>query len=435
MGPDWVNAFFERGESGAPLTYVESFSTMDINSENHLTLSGQMHRVREMHLACLYVVNEGTLEAVLSAPAPLLVKCSIGISSSSLPLRGIDLFSSNAPRLRHLSLSFEAGFPWCSSVLDNLTRFEVTSGPLISLANTTSKDVLVALSRMHKLEHLSLSISLAVMEWDGSPVGLNHLLFMHLASSFDALGHVLPNISFPSSTKLSLFGYGRPPPLGSPFLSHLAEYYASNDISFTKATVSQESRCGTCSLTFTAFHTSHPLAEEPPDLQLTVKWGSLDAMHDVTEAIYYSLPFDSVQSLVLDGFWSPRWVYAIFLRSQAVTYLRMYAPSVPSCLAALARCDTGEVHMSLFPKLEVLSFPSCTWTEWSAIPFGQSQQAYELLALAARKRLERGKPLRSIRVGEEGSKARGVGWTTWAYDMARERFPKDLAELVTPDEP
>ncbi|KZV70789.1 hypothetical protein PENSPDRAFT_752312 [Peniophora sp. CONT] len=435
MGPDWVNAFFERSESSAPLTYVESFSTMDINSENHIVLSEQMHRVREMHIACLYVVNEGTLDAVLSAPAPLLERCSISISSSSLPLRGIDLFSSNAPRLRHLSLSFEAGFPWRSSVLNNLTRFEVTSGPLVSLANTTSKDVLDALGRMHKLEHLALAVSLAAMEWDGSPVDLSHLEFMHLASSFDALGHVLPNISFPSSTKLSLSGYGRAPPLGSPFLSHLAQHYASNDISFTKASVSQESRCGTCSLTFAALHTSHPLSEERPDLQLTVKWGTLDAMHDVTEAIYYSLPFDSVNSLVLDGFWGPRWVYAIFLRSQAVTYLRMYAPSVPSCLAALARCDTGDVHTTLFPNLEVLSFPNCTWTEWSAIPFGQSQQAYELLALAIRKRRERGKFLCSICVGEEGSKARGVGWTTWAYDMARRRFPKDLADLVKPDEP
>ena len=161
----------------------------------------------------------------------------------------------------------------------------------------------------------------------------------------------------------------------------------------------------------------------------------MEAMSDVTEAVYYALPFDSIQSLVLDGFWGPRWVSSIFQRSQAVKYLRMYAPSVPSCLAALARCEDGDNEAALFPALEVMSFPNCTWTEWSAIPFGEPRQAHELLTLAVRGRRDRGKPLRGILVGEAGSMARRGACATWAYDMARQRFPKDLAQLVMPDQP
>ncbi|VDC02479.1 unnamed protein product [Peniophora sp. CBMAI 1063] len=407
---------------------------MDINTENYLALSRQMHRVRELHLACVYVVNEGALDAVLSAPAPLLEKCSISVSSASLPLRDVDLFNGSAPHLRHLSLSFEAGFPWRSPVLDNLVRFEVTSGPLISLSNTTTADVLSTLGRMRRLEHLSLAVSLAAAEWEGSPVSLDHLQFMHLASSFDALGHVFVNMSFPASAKLSFSGYGRTPPLGSPFLAHLSEHYANNKVAFATADVSQESRCGTCSLAFTTSVSPNSPAGERPDLSLVVKWGTLEAMNDVTEAIYYSLPFDTVHSLTLDGFWGPRWLHSIFRRSRAVKYLRIYAPSVPSCLAALARCDE-EDNATLFPALETLSFPNCTWTEWSAIPFSESRQAYELLALAARKRRETGKPLRDILVGEVGSRARRGGCPTWAYDLAKQRFPQELADLVKPDEP
>lgn len=180
MGPDWVHAFFERSECSAPLTYVDCFSTMDTNSENYLALSQQMHRVREMHLACVYVVNEGALDAVLSTPAPFLERCSVYVASSSLPLRDLGLFGNHAPRLQQLSMSFEAGFPWHSPVLDNLVRFEITSGPLVSLTNTSTTDVLEALARMHKLKHLSLKVSLRLTEWSGPPVALNRLRYLYV---------------------------------------------------------------------------------------------------------------------------------------------------------------------------------------------------------------------------------------------------------------